>query len=326
VSGVIALIGGSGFIGTCLAEHLVRQGSEVRVLDLAPSAAFPSFFHQLDVRDAAACRRELAGVDTVVNLAAVHRDDVQPRSLYYDTNVGGARALCDALTALGIRKLLFTSSVAVYGTVHGTGDESTPICPVNDYGNSKAQAEEVYRGWAQGNGRSLVIVRPTVVFGAGNRGNVATLVSQIADDRFIMVGRGGNAKSMAAVENLCGFIAAVLPRQPGVEVRNYCDKPDFTMEALVRLVRATLGKTGRLPRIPYWLGMMGGYAFDLAGQVRGRPFTINSMRIRKFCASTSFAPNQPLPPGFSPPLTIEEAMRRFVEREHRGRLRQPASR
>jgi len=269
------------------------------------------------VRDASGCRRELAGSDLVVNLAAIHRDDVRPRERYYETNVGGARALCEAMTALGIGKLVFTSSVAVYGDAAGAGDEDTPLAPVNDYGKSKAQAEEVYRQWSGGNGRSLVIIRPTVVFGRGNRGNVATLVGQIAGDRFMMVGRGRNVKSMAAVENLCEFIASAIPSRPGVEVYNYCDKPDFTTEDLVRLVRRSLGRDEqRLVRLPYWLGMLGGYVFDFAALLCGRSFAISAMRIRKFCTSTSFSSNRPVPPGFTPRVTLEEAMRRFVESEH----------
>ena len=162
-----------------------------------------------------------------------------------------------------------------------------------------------------------MIVRPTVVFGPGNRGNVATLVSQIASDRFMMVGRGGNMKSMAAVENLCEFIASVIPCRPGVEIYNYCDKPDFTTEELVRLVRRSLRRDDRrVVRLPYWLGMIGGYVFDLAALLCGRSFAISAMRIRKFCTSTSFSSNRPVPPGFRPRVTLEEAMRRFAESEH----------
>ncbi len=312
----IALVGGSGFIGSQLADTLVRRGFEVRILDLVPSTAFPQLYRPLDVRDASACRRELAGSDLVINLAAVHRDDVWPRERYYETNVGGARALCGAMTALGIGKLVFTSSVAVYGDAAGPGDEETPLRPVNDYGRSKAQAEDVYRQWSEENGRSLVVIRPTVVFGPGNRGNVATLVGQIASDRFMMVGRGGNVKSMAAVENLCEFIASVLPNRPGVEIYNYCDKPDFTTGDLVQLVRRSLGKEDRrFVRLPYWLGMIGGYAFDLAALLRGRPFAISAKRIRKFCTSTAFSSKRPAPPGFTPRVTLEEAMRDFVRIE-----------
>jgi GlcNAc-P-P-Und epimerase len=325
VSNSIALVGGSGFIGSRLADTLVRRGFEVRILDLVPSTEFPKLYRPLDVRDASWCRRELAGSDLVINLAAIHRDDVRPRERYYETNVGGARALCDAMTALGIGRLVFTSSAAVYGDAAGTGDEDTPLAPINDYGTSKAQAEAVYRQWSEGNGRSLVIIRPTVVFGPGNRGNVATLVGQIAGDRFMMVGRGGNVKSMAAVENLCEFIACAIPRRPGVEVYNYCDKPDFTTEDLVRLVRRSLGRDDRpLVRLPYWLGMIGGYAFDLAALLRGRSFAISAVRIRKFCTSTSFCSNRPVPPGFKPRVTLEEAMRRFVEGEHGVPRQRPA--
>ena len=79
--------------------------------------------------------------------------------------------------------------------------------------------------------RSLVIVRPTVVFGEGNRGNVYNLLRQIASRRFLMFGDGRNKKSMAYVENVAAFIEYSLSFKKGVHIYNYIDKPDFDMNS-----------------------------------------------------------------------------------------------
>lgn len=68
-----------------------------------------------DVRDREKLTELLKGTDVVVLLAAEHRDDVTPLSLYYDVNVGGMQNTLSAMEANGVKRIVFTSSVAVYG-------------------------------------------------------------------------------------------------------------------------------------------------------------------------------------------------------------------
>lgn len=84
-----AIIGGSGFIGSRLAKRLQDAGESVVIVDKRTSDFFPEITRIADVRDKAALRTALHGCDTVINLAAEHKDNVQPKSLYQDVNVGG---------------------------------------------------------------------------------------------------------------------------------------------------------------------------------------------------------------------------------------------
>ena len=117
----------------------------------------------------------------IVNLAAEHRDDVRPLSLYDEVNVQGARNICTVAREKNINTIVFTSSVSVYGFALIGTDESGTIAPVNDYGRTKFEAEQVFKAWQSEEpfNRTLVIVRPTVVFGEQNRGNVYNLLRQI---------------------------------------------------------------------------------------------------------------------------------------------------
>jgi nucleoside-diphosphate-sugar epimerase len=204
----ICIIGGAGFIGSRLAQDLSARDSSVRVLDIvappATGAGLHVDYHQIDVRDVASLLPAMANCDVIVNLAAAHRDDVRPRRLYDEVNVEGARNVCKAAESNGIKTIVFTSSVAVYGSAPENADEAQPHHPSNDYGRTKSEAERVYIMWQKRDPRArrLVIVRPTVVFGPGNRGNVYTLISQVAAGRFLMVGDGRNRKSMAYVDSL----------------------------------------------------------------------------------------------------------------------------
>jgi nucleoside-diphosphate-sugar epimerase len=89
--------------------------------------------------------KALADSNVVVNLAAEHRDDVTPKSLYDNVNVTGAENVCKTCTKLGIRKIIFTSSVAVYGFAPIGTDETGAANYFNDYGRTKWLAEEKYR-------------------------------------------------------------------------------------------------------------------------------------------------------------------------------------
>lgn len=312
----ICVVGGSGFIGTRLVKRLLGR-HQVRIADKKPSVTYPDLTTIVDVRDAPRLREVVSGAEVLINLAAEHRDDVQPLSLYEEVNVGGARNLCLAAQANGIQRIVFTSSVAVYGIGRPNTDEAGAINPSNEYGRTKAAAEECYRQWhGQGPGRTLVTIRPTVVFGEGNRGNVYNLLSQIAGRKFLMVGGGDNVKSMAYVENVAAFIEHCLSLGQGEHLFNYVDKPDLDMNALVRAVREFLGRPGAVKlRLPFALGYAAGLAVDGLAAVSRRKFTISAQRVRKFCASTQFSSVALEGSAFRPPVPLLEGLRRTLEWE-----------
>ena len=130
--------------------------------------------------------------DIVVNLAAVHRDDIADLNAYYTTNVIGARNVAQICREKGVSKLIFTSTVAVYGFASPETDESGRLEPFNEYGRTKMLAEREYWKHYADKKNSLIVIRPTVIFGPGNRGNVYTLLNSIAKKKFVMIGKGLN--------------------------------------------------------------------------------------------------------------------------------------
>lgn len=316
MSNLISIIGGSGFVGTALSNSLAKQQIDFRIGDLNISARFSDKSDILDVRSAVDLETKLAG-DIVVNLAAVHRDDITEPEEYYSTNVEGARVLCEVCEKKGINKIVFTSSVAVYGFAPpGTG-ENGAINPFNEYGRTKALAEDVYREWREKDpeNRSLIIVRPTVVFGEGNRGNVYNLLNQIDSGAFAMIGNGENKKSMAYVENLAAFLVKCIESDEKYAVYNYVDMPDFTMNELVSLVRGKLrGSSSVGIRIPKFIGLMAGYTADVLAKL-GVKLPISSIRVKKFCASSEFSSAKGELDGFVAPHKLREGLDRTLEAE-----------
>jgi nucleoside-diphosphate-sugar epimerase len=313
----VLITGGSGFIGTRLATELLAAGHDVILFDKVRSAAYPDRTVVGDVRDAVPLQRCLAAIDVIYHLAAEHRDDVRPEHLYFDVNVGGAEAVAKAADENNVRTIIFTSTVAVYPLAGGTPDESHSAAPFNAYGMSKFQAEQVFNRWAErGAERRCITVRPSVVFGENNRGNVYTLLSQIHRRRFLFVGSGHNRKSMAYVGNLTRFLIQCLTLAPGIHLFNYADKPDLSTNELVAIAMHEFGQRDKtLPHIPYSLGLVIGYGFDALATLTGRQLKVSSVRVRKFCADTTVCAERAVKCGFEAPYTLEEALRRTIRSE-----------
>ena len=358
----VTIIGGSGFVGTRLAKRLLEAGHSVRIADKRRSVAYPELWSRCDVRNSGsetnefpasltdkamapgadeAAKKEqpmhsllevLKGSDVVVNLSAEHRDDVSPKSLYDEVNVQGSENICKACTELGIHHIFFTSSVAVYGFAPVGTDESGEIKYFNDYGRTKYLAEGKYREWLSSDkSNCLTIIRPTVIFGEQNRGNVYNLLRQIAGGKFPMVGKGTNRKSMNYVENVAAFIQFCIENEeklPCFEKEydgssagkqylfNYCDEPAYDMNNLVLDCYKALGKPKtHLVHFPYWLAYFGGKCFDLLAFILHKKFAINSIRVKKFCQNTYFKSSRVPKTGFVAPVELEEGLRRTIDYE-----------
>ena len=312
----ITVIGGSGFVGTRLINNLKSEHNIVNI-DKRESRFFSSLTKVCNILERGKLGKEIPKSDIVILLAAEHRDDVSPTSLYYDVNVGGTKNVLSVLKEKGIKNIIFTSSVAVYGLNKPNPDEKYPPDPFNHYGKSKLLAEKELIAWQKEDGsRSLTIIRPTVIFGENNRGNVYNLLKQIASGKFRMVGKGTNKKSMAYVGNVVEFIIYNIEHQkPGAHIYNYVDKPDLTMNELVEQVENSLDKNIPSTRLPYWLGMVGGYGFDLLSKITGKKFSISSVRVKKFCATTQFDATKAHTCGFKAPYSLSEGLHRTLQFE-----------
>ena len=308
---MIHVIGGNGFIGTHLAEALRARSVEYKVFDKVLCGD-----QFCDVTNVPSLKA-LARCDILINLAAEHRDDIIPESLYYDVNVTGAENVCDYCREKQVRTIVFTSSVAVYGFAPEDTGEDGELNPFNAYGRSKMEAEAVYLRWLNEDiiNRTLVIVRPTAVFGEGNRGNVYNLVKRISKKQFLLFGDGLNKKSLAYVGNVAEFIGFCTALPTGQHIFNYVDKPDFNMRTLVQHCRRTLfGKNDAGVSGPRWVGLTIGAAFDVVAFITGKTFPVSSIRIKKFMETTVFSTSAG-EVGFTAKYDLRQALEQTIRHE-----------
>ena len=87
------------------------------------------------------------------------------------------------------------------------------------------------------------------------------------------------------------------------------------MNELVSIVRNKLGKNQSSPRIPYFVGMVGGYCFDLLSRLSGKSFPISAVRVKKFCATTQFDAGKVQSVGFHAPYSLQEGLERTLQYE-----------
>lgn len=315
----VLVTGGSGFIGRYLCERLRAESHDVTILDLV-APAWPSGDMRVvrgDIRDPVAVNDAMAGCDAMMHLAAAHHDFGIAESTYFDVNEGGARVLCAAMDAGGVTEACFYSSVAVYGDAPEPRSEDTTPMPNAPYGASKLAGEAVFREWtAQGGGRSVLVIRPAVVFGPRNFANMYALIRQIHSRFFLPIGEGSNIKSTAFVENLVAatmYLLARDDREP-FDAYNYVDGPDLTSREICDAITESLGRQPVRWSLPLPVALLLASPFDAVIRLTGRNLPISSARVRKLATmQTRFPADKVRRAGFTPAVTLREGLRRMTD-------------
>jgi nucleoside-diphosphate-sugar epimerase len=198
----------------------------------------------------------------IVNLAAVHREPGHRAAEYFDTNVAGARNLCRLAREIGCAEMVFTSSISVYGVHDRAVDERSEPQPRTPYGQSKLQAEAIHRDWATATGGRLSIIRPGVVFGPGEAGNVTRLVREMLNRQRAIVLNPDQPKAGIYIEELIELIhwlrAAEAPGE-GFHLVNGVSAENLTFNAFGRALaelrnfeRPALQVPGQALRLALW--------------------------------------------------------------------------
>lgn len=177
----VLVTGGTGYIGGHVVDVLRRASIAVVVVDdiatgFAERLPADVPLLQLDLATTGASNAVIGfaarhGVDAVIHLAARKQvaESVAEPVRYFRDNLGGLGAVLDAATALGIRRVVFSSSAAVYGDVaSSTVDETSPTVPINPYGATKLAGEWLVRDWSASTGSAAVSLRYFNVAGAAS--------------------------------------------------------------------------------------------------------------------------------------------------------------
>tara|TARA_B100000963_G_C22610737_1_gene664706 strand:- start:1104 stop:2090 length:987 start_codon:yes stop_codon:yes gene_type:complete len=310
------ITGGSGFVGSNLIKKLKNLNHNILNIDKKESVWHQDVSKYANISDESDLNNINYQADTIIHLAAEHRDDVYPKSLYYEVNVEGTKNIVKLAERNNINSIIFFSSVAVYGFAEEGTNEQGDINPFNDYGSTKWLAELELKKWLQKDqfNRKLVVIRPTVIFGPRNRGNFYNLINQIYSNKFLMVGDGKNYKSLAYIDNVIDFVIESFNFSNGEHCYNYVDKPDMEMKKVIHSVYNALNLKQPEFKIPYYVAYFGAIIFDIISILTRKKFSISSIRVKKFCMSTSFETSIS-DIGFKANVSLEEAIIETVNYE-----------
>jgi nucleoside-diphosphate-sugar epimerase len=190
----VLVTGGSGYFGSVLVDQALARGDEVRVLDLNPPDPRPGAPVDVivgDVRDADLVARACEGIDVVHhNVAQVPL--ARDRDLFWTVNVVGTANVLVAARDAGVRKVVTTSSSAVYGIPEQNPvDEASPRRPLEAYGRAKLEAEALCAEAVAG-GLDVTVIRPRTILGHGRLGIMVILFELVAEGAAVPVLDGGD--------------------------------------------------------------------------------------------------------------------------------------
>jgi len=283
-------------------KPVLKQGEKLR-----------STFIPCDVRKPIALPSKIEATpeDVIFNLAAVHRTPGHPDHEYFETNMLGAENVTAFAEKYGIRKIVFTSSIAPYGAAEEEKFEHTLPTPNTPYGISKLVAEKTHEAWQRGGAdRQLTILRPGVVFGRGENGNFTRLYWSIRKREFAYPGRKDTIKACIYVKELVRFMLYKAEHHTsGVELYNCCYEPAYTIEHICEAMKAATGLRRHILDIPNWLIMPAAAVIGFMGA----PMGICPARVKKLQISTNICGKKLAESGYNFTWTFEEALADWFE-------------
>jgi GlcNAc-P-P-Und epimerase len=299
------IFGGTGFIGSHFAQYLIANdlADHVYLADFNPLRPYYRFdqskIHSLnvDVRKPIDASLFPSAVMLIANFAAVHREPGHENDEYYETNLYGAENVCAFADKLACEKLIFTSSIAPYGPSETPKDEQSLTAPTSAYGGSKLAAEKIHQIWqmAQAKTRQLVIVRPGVVFGPGEGGNVTRLIKAVTHRYFFYMANKETRKAGVYVKELCNAMWWVLQSQKKtgeqVSLFNMSMNPAPSIKNYVDVVCKISAIKRHTPSVPYFLLLLLAYLIELIAKPMGIKSPFSPVRIKKLVHSNHILPN-----------------------------------
>jgi nucleoside-diphosphate-sugar epimerase len=280
----LLVTGASGFVGSsllasCPADRprvgLVRPGRAG-----AAAGGLSLSYRTIDAWSEESLTRAFDGVDAVVHAASVVHHPGATEAEYARFNVDGTRALLNACKATGVRRLVFISTIKVYGEEPRAAiiDEATPVVGDSPYARTKIEAERLVLDAAKDSALSTAVLRLCPVFGRGDKSNVQTMMRAIARRRFVLPGGGHNRKSIVHISTVTEVArAAVDSKAGGIFLVADTEAPTMRelTDTMARVLRAPRPPSAPEPLVRAALGGLEAL-FALAGKTP--PFTREQLR------------------------------------------------
>lgn len=258
----ILVTGATGAVGPRVVTSLVEAGYWIRTisLDSPPPALWPASIETQigDITDYSVVQGAMRGIDAVIHLAALlhivnPHPDLQPE--YERVNVGGTAIVVEAARQAGVGRMVFFSTIAVYGGSAGSIlTEDSPPRPHSFYAQTKLAAERIVLAAKRADGRPLgTVLRLGAVYGARIKGDYRRLLLALARGRFAPIGPGTNRRTLVYDGDVArGALLAVRHPDAAGRIFNVTDGQFHTMNGIIKTLCNALGR--RPPRLALPVG------------------------------------------------------------------------
>jgi nucleoside-diphosphate-sugar epimerase len=316
------VFGGAGFIGSHLLSYLAATGEYDKLVSgdiQAPRFTVPGVeYAEVDVRKpipADLC----PGLTEIYNLAAIHTTPGYEDWEYYWTNVLGATHICDFARRLGVGRILFTSSISVYGSTEEIKDEDSPLTPESAYGCSKLCAEKIHRLWQaeRPEERRVVVVRPAVIYGYTEHGNFTRLAQLLRKRLFIFPGRTDTIKACGYVKDMVRSMRFMLDHPERVITYNFCHAERYSTAQICESFSRVAGYPRPKLIVPLAPMLFGGWIFEVLAKL-GLKTSINRARVMKLVRSNNIVPKRLVEYGFSYAFNLDASLADWQKASSQG--------
>lgn len=299
---VAILLGGSGYI----AKYLLKRFIELEafdnyfVLDIRSLDGFEKEqeigllkWQFGDVREVIDLNMEDIDLNNswIFNFAAVHREPGHTYKEYFDTNIPGAKNTVELASRLGIKNVFFTSSIAPYGKSLEQRTENSALYPETAYGISKGMAELIHQEWlAQNKERRLIIVRPSVIYGPNDPGNIYRMINALKKGFFVLPDGGKIIKGYGYIYGLVDSILFTMNKTESKIIYNYAENPTVPLYEMVSVIKEEFNYSK--PTISLPVNIISLIAFFVYPLLRllGKQTNIHPVRVRKAGFPTNVKP------------------------------------
>jgi nucleoside-diphosphate-sugar epimerase len=281
--------GATGFIGGRLVDALLEEGHTVRALVRDPAKS--PLLHQPgvelvrgDLGRPEGLEEAVGDAERVFHCAGLVGDWLRPDEARR-VNVDGTRALLSACASAGVGRVVYLSSLSVYGLGQHRGtDESAPLRYSGEaYIDSKIDAERMVQVYAGRVGPEVVILRPGFVYGPGDRRFLPKLLDALAGGQFAYIGDGGKLLNLSYVDDVArGMLLAAIEPSAAGQTYNLTDGTETSLRDFVEFLCRQLGiavPTKRIPPAVAWAACYGAEALARARRAQEAP-RLNRGRMR----------------------------------------------
>lgn len=252
----IFITGVSGFIGTGLVDYL-QQTAGISLFGHSQNAESTKLKfkdHKIEIiSHYSAAVFDNLGIDCVIHLAGIAHDlsnKYRPQD-YYTVNFEGTKSVFEAFIKSNAKKIIFLSSIkACVDSSDEPVDEETPANPVSDYGKSKRMAEAFMEQQALSEGKNVYILRPCMIYGKGNKGNLNSLYRYVKSGLPYLFGAYSNRRSFLSADNLNFILREFLENVHPSGIYHLADEGPLSTNELVALIASSLGRKPRIWNIP----------------------------------------------------------------------------